>query len=183
MFYEPSEINAADKVTCSSKGCSNPERAVYTSPEEIELAMSLDPPSGRGLRRWINPKLAAIYVIGNDANTLFKIGYARDLRKRVLGIQGSCPVPVHLHHFVYVVGPLLAKFVEADVHEFYDDERKHGEWFDVDPNEVPAAIHYSITERGFKWWDEYGRRNLGFAAARLHKRDWERYSHRGHAHD
>lgn len=183
MFYEPNEINAADKVTASSRGCVELSRAVATPKEDIDLAMSCNPACGRGIRRWIDPKLAAVYVIGNEANTLCKIGYARDLRKRVLGIQGSSPVPVHLHHFVYVVGSLIAKFIEADVHDFFGSDRKHGEWFDVDPSQVPPIMHAAITERRYVWWDEQGRRNLGFLAARLHKRDWERYSRRGHAHD
>lgn len=183
MFYEPSEIKAADKVTVSSRGCTNLDRALFTPAKEIELVMSLNPPHGRGIKKWIDPKLAAIYVIGNQANNLCKIGYARDVRKRVLSIQGSCPVPVHLHHFVYVVGNLLAKFIEADVHDFFGEARRHGEWFEADPNEIAPIIWAAIDERGYIWWDEYGRRELGFKAARLHLKDWERYSHRGHAHD
>lgn len=183
MFYEPSEISAADKVTSASSGCKNPERAGFTPAEELELAMTLDPPSGRGIRRWIDPKLAAVYVVANEANSLCKVGYARELRKRVLSIRGSSPVPVHLCHFVHVVGTLLAKLVEADVHRVLGPERRHGEWFDVTPVEAATAIRLVVEHQGYVWWDEQGRRDLGFNAARLHGKDWARYSRRGRAHD
>lgn len=182
MFYEPSEINAADKVTVSSKGCQNPDRAIFTPQEDAELALTLNPPCGRGMKQWIDPKLAAIYVVGNEANHLCKVGYARDIRKRVLGMQGQSPVPLRLFHFVYVVGSLIAKIAEADVHAAFDPERQHGEWFSACPNEIAQVMGEIIKQHGYKWWDEKGRRELGFAAARLHQKDWDRYSRRGNAH-
>lgn len=183
MFYEPNEIKAADKVTASSHGCRNPERLVATPQEDIDLAMTINPPTGRGLKRWIDPKLAAVYVIGTQANKLCKIGYARDLRKRLMHMQAGCPVPLHIVHFAYLVGNHIAKRVEAFAHTAFEEERKHGEWFEIHPLDAAYIIGEAIKENGFVWWDEQGRRDLGFSAARLHEKDWARYSHRGHAHD
>lgn len=182
MFYEPNEIMAADKVTSSSLGCRDERRLLATPQEDIDLAMTIDPPHGRGIKEWIDPKLAAVYVVGNTANNLWKIGYARELRKRVLCLQGSSPVQVGLFHFVYVVGNLVAKLVEADVHSAFAEERRHGEWFEIHPEDVAVILKGVIQARGYVWWGEQGRRQLGYKAAELHSRDWERYSRRGCAH-
>lgn len=182
MFYEPSEIMAADKVTTASRGCSDEQRLLATPIEDVNLAVSPDPGPGRGIKRWIDPQLAAVYVIGNTADNLFKIGYTRELRRRVVGIQCSCPVQIVLCHFVYVVGNLIAKLVEADLHAAFAEERKHGEWFEIHPADVAEIMAAIIKERGYLWWDEQGRRALGSSAASVHLKDWERYSHRGNAH-
>jgi hypothetical protein len=182
MLYEPSEIRASEKAAANSRGCSDLVRAICTPIEDLELAMSLDPRRRQEGKDWIDPKLAVVYVIGNQANNLCKIGYSRELRKRVLTIQGSCPIPIVLHHFVYVVGALVAKVVEAEVHECLGEERQHGEWFNVTPEYASAMIHTVIAERGYVWWDEKGRRELGYRAGRIHQSDWARYSRRGNAH-
>lgn len=182
MFYEPSELKAAEKATARSSGCNDDARGAFTPPAELELALQLDPRRSRGrLNEWINPKLAAVYVISTEGSDLCKIGYAQDVRKRMMGLQGSCPVPVKLRHFIYVVGPLVAKRVEGEVHDCLTKERKHGEWFDITTEYAAAMIFAVIKERGFIWWSEYGRRKLGFDAARIHRNDWARYSHRGNA--
>lgn len=175
-MYEPSEMKAGEKATANSLGCRDEERALFTPADELELALQLDPQRGRRKVEWINPKLAGVYVITGETSNLCKIGYAQDVRKRMLGIQGSCPVPIYLRHFVYVVGPLVAKRVEAEVHHVLANERRHGEWFDISPAHAAAMIYAVIKERGFIWWDERGRRKLGYDAARTHRRDWERYS-------
>lgn len=181
MFYEPSELKAAEKATVRSRGCPNLERATHTPQEDLDLVLQLDPRRRSKTIGWINPKLAAIYVITADGSDLCKIGYAQDLRKRILGIQGHCPFPVSLRHFVYVVGPLIAKLVEGEVHDCLAKERRHGEWFKVEPAFAAAMIYSVIKERGYVWWDERGRRRLGYDAAHIHKRDWERYAYRGKA--
>jgi hypothetical protein len=181
MLYEPSELKAAEKATSRSGGCRSETRALFTPAEELKLALELDPQRGRKAIEWINPKLAAVYVITAATSDLCKIGYAQDVRKRMLGIQGSCPFPVHLRHFVYVVGPLIAKRVEGEVHDCLEKERQHGEWFDISPAYAAAMIHAVIKERGFIWWDERGRRQLGYDAAHIHKRDWERFARRPYA--
>lgn len=181
MLYEPSALKAAEKATARSDGCRDGERALHTPQADLDLALQLNPKSGRRQPEWIDPRLAAIYVITTDHSDLCKIGYAQDLRRRMLGIQGSCPVPVSLSHFVFVVGPLVAKLVEADVHACLNEERRHGEWFKADPALAAAMIATVVKERGYVWWDEKGRRKLGYDAARIHRKDWERFSYRGNA--
>lgn len=181
MFYEPNSLKAAEKATARSAGCCNADRALHTPQQDLDLALQLNPKTSRGRPNWIDPKLAAVYVITTQHSALCKIGYAQDLRKRMLGIQGSCPIPVSLSHFVFVVGSLIAKRVEAEVHACLSKERRHGEWFEAEPALAAAMIATVIKERGYIWWDEKGRRKLGYDAAHIHQKDWDRYSHRGKA--
>lgn len=181
MFYEPSELKASEKATARSSGCSDQARGLFTPAAELEMALDLNPKRHGPKGDWINPKLAAVYVISAENSHLCKIGYAQDVRKRMLTIQGSCPASVMLRHLIYVVGPLIAKRVEAEVHDCLDAQRKHGEWFDIAPEEAAAMIFAVIKERGFVWWSERDRRRLGYDAGRIHRKDWERYFHRGKA--
>lgn len=174
MFVEPRPERAADKVTLRSTGCIDPERSCHAPQEELDLALSCNP-NTRTFGNWIDPELAALYVISNDANDLCKIGYASNLRKRMKVIQAHCPIPVFLTHFIYVVGPLVAKRVEAEVHDLLSEERQHGEWFRVHPTKAAVFIYRVISENGWLWWDEKGRRELGYDAAKVHKNDWTRY--------
>lgn len=70
-------------------------------------------------REWI------YFLAGAD---LIKIGRARALRWRLLGIQSQCPVPLTLLH--YASAPAGS---EAVLHELLDAHRVHGEWFMPEP--------------------------------------------------
>lgn len=174
MFGEPKAQRAADKATVNSKGCQNEQRGLATPAEEVELALQINPRTNSQLR-WIDPQLAAVYVIRGEGSDLCKIGYASKLRTRLLSIQSHSAMPVYLDHFVYVVGPLVAKRVEKTVHGLLDDYRNHGEWFAVPTGCAAAAIYETILKYRFVWWDERGRRDLGFEAARVHRMDWTKW--------
>lgn len=177
MFGEPRSERAVDKATVRSKGCQSEQRALATPTEDAELALQTNPKSNSHTR-WIDPQLAAIYVIRGEGSDLCKIGYASKLRTRLLSIQSHSAMPVYLDHFVYVVGPLVAKRVEKVVHGLLNDYRQHGEWFALPTGCAAAAIYETIIKMGFVWWDERGRRDLGIEAARVHRMDWTRFGRR-----
>lgn len=158
------EQGAADRVLSYHTGSRNPGRLISTPKEELEL-LNTATPSRAG---WIDPQMGAVYVIGNAANSLLKIGHADNLKHRFSGLSVGSPVDLELHHFVYFVGSIVAKSVEQQVHKALADYRRRGEWFDVDLATVGQAIAEIALERKLKWWTEEQRRRIGTTALKNH---------------
>jgi len=154
------EMHCVDVVVANGRGAMKPERLLTTPPSDIAEVFAAIP----SLRHWIDPQMSAIYVISNEANSLLKIGYADNLKHRFHGLDCGSPVPLHLLHFVFLVGKLVAKTVEKQVHEVLADRRRKGEWFEVRLEEAAAAISSVVTRRKLQWWTEVERRALGKAA-------------------
>ena len=156
----PNESRSADIVLLRNKGAMASVRLLATPQEEILQTLGSAPFA----RTWIDPQLSAVYVIGNDANDLLKIGYADNLKHRFSGMDCGSPVPIRLLHFIYFVGRLVSKSVESQVHDILSDKRRKGEWFDVTLPEAAAAIAAVALERKLSWWTEDERRRLGTVA-------------------
>lgn len=84
-----------------------------------------------------------IYCIREQAlceneSVYFKIGHANDLDRRKSSMQTANPRPFRT---VFVLGPFLdrdeAEDVESQAHSLLSKYRVRGEWFDVNPLEVP----------------------------------------------
>jgi hypothetical protein len=135
-------------------------RLLATPVVEISLALGSAPRA----QTWIDPQLSAVYIIGNDANDLLKIGYADNLKHRFSGMDCGSPVALRLLHFIYFVGRLVSKSVEGQVHDLLSDHRRKGEWFEVTLSEAAAAIAAVANERHLAWWTEGERRRLGTIA-------------------
>lgn len=175
MFYEPNELRCVDKAIISTRGCKDEERALYTPESEMALLGAKKPRRFyRGGGGWIDPKLTAIYVIGNGTNDLCKVGYSRNLKARLSAMQTGSPVPITLAHFVYVAGGLIAKRIEATVHHALRDRQVHGEWFDVPPSYAAAMIYAAIKDGSYAWWDERGMRDIGRLAHHIYSKDCQR---------
>lgn len=172
-LHSPTPERAADKVIARSHGCADSQRLFTTPQSEIELLLGHWPRKDYGVS-WIDPRFSSVYVLANEANDLCKIGFANNLRSRLSSISGSSPVAVHVAHFVYVVGPPLSKWVEAQAHEGLKDCRVKGEWFRVSVEEAAQAIAMPIIHRGLLWWSEQDRQEIGKKAAKLHIRDLQK---------
>lgn len=156
----PSESRTADILLLRNRGEMDRRRLFSTPQSEIDQVFGSAP----HVRSWIDPQLSAVYVIGNEANSLLKIGYADNLKHRFAGIDCGSPVGLTLHHFIYFVGRLVSKSVESQVHDLLTDRRRKGEWFDVTLLEAVTAIAAVATERKLNWWTEEERRRLGTVA-------------------
>lgn len=156
---------AADIATHSLGIRMDQARLLATSKDECVLALSKNPDHRAG--RFIDPKLSAVYVISNEANSLLKIGYADNLRHRYAGLNVGSPVGLELEHFVYFVGGLIAKAVEGRTHQKLAEHRRRGEWFDVTVETAAKAIADAAGEMNLKWWNEMERRDIGLKAWKI----------------
>lgn len=129
------------------------ERLRSTPAKDVELALSRDP-------RGSVQMMSAVYVIGNAANNLMKIGYADNLKSRISGLSCGSPVELRLAHFVYFVDGFVCKTVETEAHKLLADRRRKGEWFEVTAEEAGEAIASSANARKFRWFSEEERRHL-----------------------
>lgn len=141
-------------------------RLLATPADELLLALSKNPDARAD--RFVDPKLSAVYVVGNAVNSLVKIGYADNLRHRFAGLNVGSPVDLDLRHFVYFIGSLVAKNVEGRVHQRLAEHRRRGEWFDVECATAAAAIAGVAQDMRLKWWTEAERRDIGCRAWNVH---------------
>lgn len=116
-----------------------------TPAEDLALALKRDPN-----RR--DSCLSAVYVVGNEANDLLKIGYADNLKNRFSGLNTGSPVELKILHFVYFVDWIIAKNVESEVHRRLAAFRRRGEWFEVSLEVACEAIAETAVARKFRWW-------------------------------
>ena len=158
------EQGAADRLLSYHTGTRNKERLLSTSQEEFDLLNTANP-SRAG---WIDPQMGAVYVIGNSANSLLKIGHADNVKNRFSGLNVGSPVELELLHFVYFVGRLVAKSVEQYVHGALAEYRRRGEWFEADLPMVGDAISQVAFQRNLKWFTEEQRRRIGTTALKNH---------------
>lgn len=158
------EQGAADRVLSYHTGTRNKERLVSTPQAEFDLLHTATP--SRAV--WIDPQMGAVYVIGNEANSLVKIGHADNLKHRFSGLNVGSPVELELLHFVYFAGRIVAKSVEQHVHSALAKYRRRGEWFDVDLPTIGNAISQVVFHRNLKWFTEEQRRRIGSSALKNH---------------
>lgn len=76
-----------------------------------------------------------VYLIGNEANSLVKIGFSKNVSRRLSELDRMSPVRL----------TLLATFpggkvLETLLHVRFATYRTRGEWFDVDPSSVILAV-------------------------------------------
>jgi hypothetical protein len=66
------------------------------------------------------------FSFGSERVSLFKIGKADDVRRRVANLQTGCPYPLEVVN-VFDGGERL----EGEMHEWFGHRRVHGEWFEI----------------------------------------------------
>jgi hypothetical protein len=87
-------------------------------------------------------KSDGVYLIRAE-NGLTKIGHSSNIEKRLLDLQIASPVPLKLLHYWLIAD---ASNVESALHQRFAAKRKHGEWFDLDDEDITAIVdEYSRT--------------------------------------
>lgn len=76
-----------------------------------------------------------IYVIGGEAASLVKIGYANNPVRRLTELQVSNPVRLEI--LATLPG---ARAEERQLHRHFTSHRRHGEWFDFGPEDPVRAV-------------------------------------------
>lgn len=162
-----SERGSVDATIARCPGAMDGQRLFSTPADDIVLALRPDPPSRQGLH-WIDPDFGALYILGNAANGLVKIGAAALIRKRFTAMNAASPVELRLLHFVHLVGAPVAKVVEADVHAGLLEHRRRGEWFELELDAAAEAIAEAVVRARLTFWTESERRSVGATAAKYH---------------
>lgn len=84
-----------------------------------------------------------IYAVGNDTNTLVKIGRTQFTgKKRMETMQGNSPVQLRLLWETQAIGGY-----EKALHRFFYARRKHGEFFDFSGvQDVVVELQHAMKE-------------------------------------
>lgn len=72
-----------------------------------------------------DPRTVYVYVMGGDDRRFVKIGYTRDLQKRLVQVQHSCPFTLGI--LWQVEGGVD---LETALHRRFKGYRRQGEWFE-----------------------------------------------------
>lgn len=83
-----------------------------------------------------------IYVIGNQTNRQ-KIGFSKDVQKRLSSIQTGNPEKLFLHHYVEVPKDRV-RLLEKKIHTEMSYKRISGEWFNMTPEEAKLFLDFSV---------------------------------------
>lgn len=160
-------VTPFDRAVANFKCDLSKERLLRTPEEDLQLVKAKT-------SRNSSVYLSAVYVVGNTANSLLKIGYADHLKTRISGMNTGSPVELRLLHFVYFVDGILAKNIEGDTHRKLSAYRRRGEWFEVTLEQAAQGIAESVAARGYRWWSEAERIGLADFIKRSYERRQER---------
>ncbi|WP_158516655.1 GIY-YIG nuclease family protein [Scytonema hofmannii] len=79
-----------------------------------------------------------VYFLRRTRDGIYKIGVAKNPRKRAQGIANACGSHLEVVAFKDFCNATDARNTEFTLHSIYDDKRTVGEWFDLFPEEVEA---------------------------------------------
>ena len=82
-----------------------------------------------------------VYLV--EAYGLFKIGYTTNFKKRIQSLSTQMPCPLKVIFYLTVN---QAKKMESTLHLAFKDKRKHGEWFQLSPQEIRIIQSYISKE-------------------------------------
>ena len=83
-----------------------------------------------------------IYVIGSDENRQ-KIGFSKDVNKRLKTLQTGNPQVLKIHYFEEVPDDRARK-LERKLHKELNHLRLKGEWFDISPNDAKLMLQFMV---------------------------------------
>jgi len=89
-----------------------------------------------------------IYVIGTDDNYQ-KIGFTKDVNKRLATLQTGNPTKLKIHHFEAVPQDRV-RILERKLHKELNHIRLKGEWFDISPQDAVRMLQFAI----MRWLDD-----------------------------
>jgi hypothetical protein len=80
-----------------------------------------------------------IYLIGWNEKPI-KIGMTSNVKKRLKGLQTSCPYKLRCFGTRTYPNKAMAKKAESMLHEAFDEFRLEGEWFDLTAGYVKIRV-------------------------------------------
>lgn len=86
-------------------------------------------------------QIECIYLIGNETNTLVKVGRSVDVQGRLASLQAGSPVPLML-----LWQTLGGAELETALHRWFHARRAHGEWFDFPAGDAVACVVQALPE-------------------------------------
>lgn len=89
----------------------------------------------------LSDQIECVYLIGNETNTLVKIGRSVDVQGRLAGLQAGSPVPLTL-----LWQTLGGAELETALHRWFESCRAHGEWFDFPAGDAVACVVQALPE-------------------------------------
>ncbi len=101
-----------------------------------------------------------VYVIHAEGTDLYKIGYGINAKKRIAGIQTSCPHDLSVIK-IYKKGTVC---FERELHEKFRDNRTRGEWFTFTEDEIKKNFRVSSVITKEAYGKEYKKRKSNFAS-------------------
>jgi len=100
--------------------------------------------SARKFSRPIDDGKVDIYFIRAATGGPIKIGYAKNLDARLATLQTGCPVRLEV-----IFSARCNRIVERAMHDFFKEDRLHGEWFD--PSEKLMAMIARSVSGELRW--------------------------------
>ena len=82
-----------------------------------------------------------VYFIFNEDSNAIKIGWAKDLDKRMRALQTSSPATLKLLKSVQVEGVVVAQELERSLHRRFHANRLSGEWFKAEGELLEYVNH------------------------------------------
>lgn len=83
-----------------------------------------------------------IYVIGNNEKRQ-KIGFSKDVNKRLKSLQTGNPEKLILHHYVEIPENRV-RIIEKKIHTELSYKRISGEWFNLSPDEAKNFLDFAV---------------------------------------
>lgn len=90
-----------------------------------------------------------LYIIGPDEG-FQKIGFSKNVQKRLKTLQTGNPLSLKIHHTEPVPENRI-RLLEKKIHQELKHHRLEGEWFDISPDDAKWMLKFSI----IRWIDDY----------------------------
>lgn len=89
-----------------------------------------------------------VYVVGGPKGKKpVKIGYAKDMTKRLAALQVGSPVELTVWGDISKLRRHEAQNIEREAHKLLSDRHVRGEWFDISAEEATDAIGRLVNTR------------------------------------
>lgn len=90
-----------------------------------------------------------VYLIASRKDDAFvtpiKVGISHDVDKRIRSIRTSCPNRIDVVQTFRFPNSSVARLIESMFHNLHRENRRSGEWFDVEPKIALATLLNAVT--------------------------------------
>ena len=91
----------------------------------------------------MNKSKIKTYLVSDMATNLIKIGRAEKPKERLVSLQCGSSTKLNIAH-------VFDANIERELHVYFHDKRKHGEWFDVSPSDVILYVEKNLNLSNFQ---------------------------------